>query len=82
MTLAKLPDRTPVRITAALLSELNQALRQYAAYREAYGEAESVAELIAFLLDGAPPDPDRRTAAYCHGGLRVRVYGPSISLSL
>ena len=51
LKLAKLPDRTPVRITITVSPELNQALRQYAGiYRATYGEAESIAELIPFML--------------------------------
>jgi hypothetical protein len=51
LKLAKLPDRTPVKITIALNPDLNQTLRDYAAiYRAKYGEAESVAELIPFML--------------------------------
>jgi hypothetical protein len=51
LKLAKLPDRTPVKITITVLPELHQALRQYAGiYRATYGESESVAELIPFML--------------------------------
>ena len=51
LKLAKLPERTPVKITISLNPALNQALRDYAAiYRAKYGEAESVAELIPFML--------------------------------
>jgi hypothetical protein len=51
LKLAKLPDRTPVRITITVSPELNQALREYAGlYRATYGQAESVAELIPFML--------------------------------
>lgn len=51
LKLAKLPDRTPVKITITVAPELNQALREYAGiYRATYGEAESVAELIPFML--------------------------------
>lgn len=51
LKLAKLPDRTPVKITITVSPELNQALRQYAGiYRATYGEAESAAELIPFML--------------------------------
>lgn len=51
LKLAKLPDRTPVKITITLPPELNHALRQYAEiYRAAYGEAESVADLIPYML--------------------------------
>ncbi|HUZ72349.1 MAG TPA: DUF2274 domain-containing protein [Stellaceae bacterium] len=59
LKLAKLPDRTPARITITVSPELNQALRQYAGiYRATYGETESVAELIPFML-GAFLDSDR-----------------------
>jgi hypothetical protein len=52
LRLAKLPDRTPVKITIAVSPALNDALRDYAAvYRAAYGQAESVPELIPFMLD-------------------------------
>jgi hypothetical protein len=52
LRLAKLPDRSPVKITITVAPELNQALCQYAQiYRDTYGEAESVAELIPFMLD-------------------------------
>lgn len=52
LKLAKLPDRTPARITITVSPELNQALHRYAAlYRVTYGEAESVADLIPFMLD-------------------------------
>jgi hypothetical protein len=52
LKLAKLPDRTPGKITITVTAELNQALRQYAEiYRAAYGEAEAVAELIPFMLE-------------------------------
>jgi hypothetical protein len=51
LKLAKLPDRTPVKLTITVSPELNQALRQYAGiYRATYGEAESVADLIPFML--------------------------------
>lgn len=59
LKLAKLPDRTPVKITIAVSPALNEALRQYAGiYRAAYGEAEFVGELIPFML-GAFLDSDR-----------------------
>lgn len=59
LKLAKLPDRTPVKITITVSPELDLALRQYAGiYRATYGEAESVAELIPFML-GAFLDSDR-----------------------
>lgn len=52
LKLAKLPDRTPAKITITVSPELNYALRRYAEiYRAVYDEAESVAELIPFMLD-------------------------------
>jgi hypothetical protein len=52
LKLAKLPDRTPVKITVAVSPELNKALQSYAsAYRELYGEEESVPDLIPFILE-------------------------------
>jgi hypothetical protein len=51
LRLAKLPERTPVKLTISLSPELNQALQDYAsAYEAAYGERESVADLIPFIL--------------------------------
>ena len=52
LKLARLPDRTPVRITVTVSPDLNQALRDYAAlYRATYGQAESIADLIPFMLE-------------------------------
>jgi hypothetical protein len=51
LKLAKLPDRTPAKITITVTAELNQSLRDYAeVYRESYGADESIAELIPFML--------------------------------
>ena len=51
LRLAKLPDRTPVKLTISVSPELNQALVDYAAaYEAAYGQAESVADLIPAML--------------------------------
>lgn len=59
LKLARLPDRTPVKIAVSVSPELNQALRQYAEiYRATYGESETVAELIPFMLS-AFLDSDR-----------------------
>lgn len=59
LKLAKLPDRTPVKITITVKPELNKALCDYAAaYRATYGEAESVAEIIPYMLE-AFLDSDR-----------------------
>lgn len=49
--LAKLPDRTPVKITFMASAELNHQLLAYAdAYQAAYGVAETVTELVPFIL--------------------------------
>jgi hypothetical protein len=52
LKLAKLPDRTPVKLTVTVSPELNRALQTYASlYREAYGQEESVGALIPFMLE-------------------------------
>lgn len=56
LKLAKLPDRTPVKLTISLLPDLHQRLQDYAsAYAEVYGIEESISELapamIAAFLD-------------------------------
>ncbi len=52
LKLAKLPDRTPVRIIINVSPAINQDLAAYAdAYRQTYGTEESVAELIPFMLE-------------------------------
>ncbi len=52
LKLARLPDRTPVKMAITVPPELNRALLEYAeTYRATYGEAESVAELIPYMLD-------------------------------
>lgn len=49
--LAKLPDRTPVKLTISIMPELHQRLVEYAqAYREAYGVEEPVADLVPAML--------------------------------
>lgn len=51
LKLAKLPDRSPVKITITVRPDLNAALQVYAdLYRETYGEEETVAELIPYIL--------------------------------
>ncbi len=51
LKLAKLPDRTPVKLTITVQPDLAQALREYAAVdRATYGEAEAVEELVPFML--------------------------------
>lgn len=51
LRLAKLPDRTPVKVTIQVSPDLHQALTDYAElYRESYGQAEPVQELIPAML--------------------------------
>jgi len=52
LKLAKLPARTPVKITVSVTPDLYRALEIYAeCYRAAYGEAEKIVELIPFMLE-------------------------------
>ncbi|MCS3479352.1 hypothetical protein M2212_006198 [Bradyrhizobium elkanii] len=52
MKLAKLPDRTPVKMNVVLAPTLAKRLREYADfYAETYGSREEVAELIPFMLE-------------------------------
>ncbi|MBB6125381.1 DUF2274 domain-containing protein [Sphingobium subterraneum] len=49
--LAKLPDRTPVKLTISLSPDMKRALDDYAAlYAETYGHEEPLAELIPQML--------------------------------
>lgn len=51
LKLAKLPDRTPVKISIRVAPDLYAALTAYAdAYEATYGNTESVADLIPFML--------------------------------
>ncbi|HEU4962072.1 MAG TPA: DUF2274 domain-containing protein [Sphingomonas sp.] len=51
LKLAKLPDRTPIKLAITVTPDLNQMLQEYAAlYAEAYGREESVAELVPAML--------------------------------
>lgn len=52
LKLAKLPDRTPVKIMISIRPELSRLLGEYnALYEQTYGQAESVAELIPYMLE-------------------------------
>lgn len=52
MKLAKLPDRTPVKMNVVFTPGLAQRLREYAVfYAETYGDREEVTELIPFMLE-------------------------------
>jgi len=51
LKLAKLPDRTPVKLTIFLPPDLNDALLAYGkAYEAAYGSSEPIAELVPAML--------------------------------
>ncbi|GAD60053.1 MULTISPECIES: DUF2274 domain-containing protein [Brevundimonas] len=51
--LARLPDRTPVKLTVIVMPDLSRALADYAAfYRDTYGEKADVADLIPAMLEG------------------------------
>ena len=51
LRLAKLPERTPVKITIGVSPALQQSLVDYAAlYAQTYGSDEPVAELIPAML--------------------------------
>ncbi|KGT73204.1 protein involved in integration/excision of ICE Tn4371 family [Bradyrhizobium japonicum] len=52
MKLAKLPDRTPIKMSIVLTPALAQRLREYAdLYAETYGNKEQVTDLIPFILE-------------------------------
>lgn len=51
LKLAKLPDRTPVKLSITITPDLQNALQQYAAiYAQSYGNEEPVVELIRAML--------------------------------
>ena len=51
LKLAKLPDRTPVKLAITITPDLQGALRECAAiYAAAYGSEEPIAELIPAML--------------------------------
>ena len=52
LKLAKLPDRTPIKITITIQPDLNSALQAYAeAYRTAYGDDEKVCDLVPYMIE-------------------------------
>lgn len=62
LKLAKLEDRTPVKIALTVMPELHRALTDYAAlYAQAYGREEPLSELIPAML-GAFLESDRAFA--------------------
>ena len=51
LKLARLPDRTPVKLTIVVSPDLFRALGDYAAiYNETYGQKEPVTELVPHML--------------------------------
>lgn len=51
LKLAKLPDRTPIKLVITVTPDLNDALAEYAeVYRETYGQSETVADLAPYML--------------------------------
>jgi len=51
LKLARLEDRTPVKLTIAVMPQLHADLLLYAGlYRESYGVEESVADLVPSML--------------------------------
>ncbi len=51
LKLARLPDRTPVKITMTVSPELHRMLQGYADfYAKTYGSEETVAELCPYML--------------------------------
>lgn len=59
LKLARLPDRTPIKISIAILPELHQRLIVYSEiYAQTYGSEEPIADLIPAMLS-AFLDSDR-----------------------
>ncbi|TPG21024.1 DUF2274 domain-containing protein [Sphingomonas koreensis] len=51
--LAKLPDRTPVKVSITIAPDLYAALSDYTTiYNQSYGQSEPLAELIPHMLAG------------------------------
>ena len=51
LKLAKLPDRTPIKLAISISPELHALLLAYAElYRETYGSDEPVTELVPAML--------------------------------
>jgi len=68
LKLARLPDRTPIKLSISIMPDLNQALADYAAlYARTYGRDEPVSELIPAMLS-AFLDGDRTFARARQGG--------------
>ena len=50
--LARLPDRTPVKVVASVSPDLHRALSDYADfYRDTYGDAAPLSDLVPAMLE-------------------------------
>lgn len=59
LKLARLPDRTPVKLAISIMPDLHAALTAYATmYQDTYGEKAAVADLVPAMLE-AFLDSDR-----------------------
>jgi len=68
LKLARLPDRTPVKLSFQITPQLHADLIHYAAlYKEAYGQEETVGDLIPSML-AAFLESDRAFARTRAGG--------------
>jgi hypothetical protein len=51
LRIAKLPDRTPIKLTISVMPDLHDALQDYAKlYAETYGQADTMVDLIPAML--------------------------------
>jgi hypothetical protein len=51
LRIAKLPDRTPIKLTISVMPDLHDALQDYAKlYAETYGRADAMVDLIPAML--------------------------------
>ncbi len=51
LRIAKLPDRTPVKLNIAVMPDLHDALQDYAKlYANTYGQADTMVDLIPAML--------------------------------
>ena len=72
LKLARLPDRTPVKLTINIAPDLHRALADYAAvYQQTYGEEQAIADLVPHML--AAFLAGDRGFAKAHEGLAERT---------
>jgi len=51
LKLAKLPDRTPIKLAITVTPDLHAALTEYVAvYKQTYGQEDPLAELVPHML--------------------------------